>query len=86
MPKHNHTFVEEYDGLVGFGLDRETNENTVKYYLQKFSDDGFASLILARMPDQDLESVFNLLSDFMQKYLKEEEYHKYFLKDEDEME
>ena len=39
MPQHSHRFVEEYDGLVGFGLDRETNEKTLTYYLQKFADD-----------------------------------------------
>ena len=39
MNKHNHDFVETYKGLVGFGYDRETDENTVEYYLQKFSDD-----------------------------------------------
>ncbi|MDQ1330407.1 MAG: hypothetical protein QG578_670, partial [Thermodesulfobacteriota bacterium] len=39
MVKHTHDFVERYTGLVGFGFDRETDENTVRYYLQKFSDD-----------------------------------------------
>jgi len=81
MPKHTHTFVDVYDGLVGFGYNREIDEYTVKYYLQKFSDDTHASLILGRMSDQDLESMFNLLGDLMKKYLKEEEYHKFFLKD-----
>jgi len=83
MSKHTHTFVEDYDGLVGFGYSREIDESTVKYYLQKFSDDELASLILARMSDQDLESVFNLLGDLMKKYLKEDEYHRHFLKDSD---
>jgi len=83
MPKHTHIFVEDYDGLVGFGYSREIDESTVKYYLQKFSDDGHASLILGRMSDQDLESLFNLLGDLMRKYLKEAEYHSHFLKDTD---
>ncbi|MBW1763489.1 MAG: cytoplasmic protein, partial [Deltaproteobacteria bacterium] len=38
MAAHSHKFVEEYEGLVGFGMDRETDENTLIYYLQKFSD------------------------------------------------
>jgi hypothetical protein len=81
MTKHTHRFVEEYEGLVGFGYNREVDEATVKCYLQKFSDDEHASLILSRMSDQDLESVFNLLGDLLKKYLKEKEYHSYFLKD-----
>lgn len=83
MPKHTHTFIEEYDGLVGFGYSREGDEATVKYYLQKFSDDEHSSLILARMSDQDLESVFDLLGGLLKKYLKEEEYHRYFFKEDD---
>jgi hypothetical protein len=84
MAKHNHTFVEEYDGLVGFGYDRKGDESTVKYYLQKFSDDDHASIILGRMSDSDLEGLFNLMGDLMRKYMEEKEYHRYFLKDNDE--
>ena len=84
MPKHTHKFVEEYDGLVGFGYTREVDESTVKYYLQKFSDDDHASLIIPRMSDQDLDSLFSILGDLMKKYLKENEYHQYFLKDIEE--
>jgi hypothetical protein len=81
MVKHSHEFIEEYDGLVGFGYNRESDESTVKYYLQKFSDDKHASLILERMSDEDLEMLFNLMGDLMRKYLQDEEYHEYFLKD-----
>ena len=82
MAGHSHRFVEEYDGLVGLGLDRETDESTLTYYLQKFSDDEFMANIRTRMSDSDMEKLFNLLGILMEKYLTEEEYHKYFLKDE----
>jgi hypothetical protein len=81
MTKHTHRFVEEYNGLVGFGYNRESDEATLRYYLQKFSDDEHSALILGKMSDSDLEGLFNLLGDLMRKYLKDEEYHKYFLKD-----
>ena len=29
MKKHSHRFIEEYKGLVGFGLDRKTNEYSI---------------------------------------------------------
>jgi hypothetical protein len=84
MDKHSHKFVEEYDGLVGFGLSREVDACTLTYYLQKFSDDDLMALIRERVSDADMESLFDLVSRIMKKYLSEEEYHKYFLKDEEE--
>ena len=82
MAKHSHNFVEEYDGLVGFGLSREVDEHTLTYYLQKFSDDQLMALIRGRMSEEDMEEVFNLLGRLLKEYLSDEEYHTYFLKDE----
>lgn len=82
MALHSHRFIESYDGLVGFGLNRETNENTVIYYLQKFSDDGLMSLLRSRMSDEELKALFDQLSGLLRKHLSEDEYHRYFLKEE----
>ena len=82
MKKHTHKFVEEYEGLVGFGLDREGDEHTITYYLQKFSDDAHMALMRERMSEEDLEKLFDLLTYLLKRYLSEEEYHSYFLKDE----
>ena len=57
MEKHSHRFVEEYDGLVGFGFDRQVNEYTLTYYLQKFSDDEHMALIRRKMSDRDMEEL-----------------------------
>jgi hypothetical protein len=84
MSNHSHRFVEEYDGLVGFGLDRETDESTLTYYLQKFSDDNLMALIRSRLSQPDMDALFNLLSRLLKQYLSEEEYHRHFLKDEKE--
>ncbi len=81
MAGHSHRFVEEYDGLIGFGLDRRTDEATVTYYLQKISDDALMANLRRRMSDEDLEDLFNLLGNLLRKYLSEEEYHSLFLKD-----
>lgn len=83
MSKHRHQFVEEYDGLVGFGLDRETDEATLTWYLQKFSDDTHMALIRKRMSDEDLAALFETLSALLHKHLNEAEYHRVFLKDEE---
>lgn len=82
MAQHSHNFVEEYDGLVGFGLDRETDENTIVYYLQKFADDALARTLVGRMRDAELEEIFHLLNRLMRAHLSEPEYHRLFLKDD----
>ena len=81
MPLHTHNFVETYEGLVGYGFDRETDENTVKYYLQKFSDDGFMALMTSRMTDAELLELFDLINRLLKTHLSQAEYHELFLKD-----
>ena len=82
MPTHTHNFVESYDGLVGYGADRETDENTVVYYLQKFSDDNFMALMAKRMTDEELLELFNLVNRLLKNHLTESEYHTLFLKED----
>ena len=82
MSKHSHVFVEEYNDLVGFGYDRKTDESTLIYYLQKFSDDRHAALIVPRMSDSEMEELFNFMGKLLKKYLTEEEYHSQFLKED----
>ena len=84
MAVHSHTFVEEYEGLVGFGMDRTTDENTLIYYLQKFSDDEMMNIMKSRLSEEDMDELFNLICRLLKKYLKDDEYHEYFLKDSDE--
>ena len=81
MSKHSHEFVERYDGLIGFGLDRETDENTVICYLQKFSDDQLMALLRKRLTAGELKEIFTLISRLLQHHLSEAEYHHLFLKD-----
>jgi len=79
---HTHNFVENYQGLVGYGADRETDENTLMYYLQKFSDDKFMAMITKRMTDEELLKMFDFINRLLKKHLTESEYHKLFLKDD----
>ena len=81
MTKHSHHFVENYDGLVGFGLDRQTDENTLVYYLQKFSDDTLMEKLINRLSDDELDDIFSLLTRLLKKHLTDSEYHSLFLKD-----
>ena len=74
MPKHTHNFVETYQGLVGYGADRETDEKTVIFYLQKFSDDKFIAMMTKRMTDEELSEIFALIliSKTLYNYLLKE--------------
>ncbi|MEJ2642257.1 MAG: cytoplasmic protein [Desulfosarcinaceae bacterium] len=81
MSNHSHRFVEAYDGMVAFGLNRETDEKTVIYYLQKFSDDGLMEALVTRLTDEELRQIFDLLSDLLRRHLSEPEYHRLFLKE-----
>ncbi len=82
MTKHTHDFVETYKGLPGFGLNRETDENTIIYYLQKFSDDALMGKIIKCMTDEDLNDIFFMITGMLKKHLTESEYHRLFLKDD----
>ena len=84
MPMHTHEFVETYKGLVGYGFDRETDENTVIYYLQKFSDDRFMAMMTKRMTEGELWDLFDLINRLLKTHLTQTEYHSLFLKDDPE--
>jgi len=81
MAQHTHHFVDSYQGLVGFGFDRETDENTLIYYLQKFSDDALMKVLSKRLDPAELAMLFDLLSGLLRKHLNEQEYHELFLKE-----
>ena len=83
MKRHSHKFVETYEGLVGFGADRETDENTVVYYLQKFSDDLMMKTLIKRLSEDELSEIFNLMTRLLKSHLSETEYHNLFLKESD---
>ena len=82
MASHSHDFVEQYDGMAAFGYDRKTDEKTIIYYLQKFSDDTLMKHLAPRMSDGELEELFVLVNRCLKKHLSDDEYHSLFLKDE----
>ena len=81
MQKDTHVFVQQYKGLGAFGLNRKTDEETIMFYLQKFSEDSFLKLLLPRLSDQELEEIYAFVNDRLKKHISEDEYHTNFLKD-----
>lgn len=84
MAKYSHRFAETFHGMGAYGLDRQSDEDTVQLFLQKFSDDTLMKTILKRMSEEDLDEIFDILSKMLKKHLDEAEYHQLFLKDEEE--
>ncbi len=82
MTKYSHKFVEKYNDLIGFGMDRETDENTIICYLQMFSDDKLMEKLVKRLTDNELEELFISITRLLKNHLSESEYHKLFLKDD----
>ncbi len=81
MTRHTHDFVNTYDGLVGFGLDRATDENSLKTLLQKFSDDEFLGLLAPRLSEDDINALVDTVYAVLRRHLSEAEYHLVFLKE-----
>jgi hypothetical protein len=82
MAKYSHHFVEQFEGFLGFGLDRQSDEEAVQVYLQKFSDDRLMEVILKRMTDDDLSEVFDVIGKMLRKHLSEPEYHRLFVQED----
>jgi len=81
MKKDSHQFVQEYTGLGAFGINRETDEETVMFYLQKFSEDSFLKALLPRLSDEELEEIYLWVNRHLKAHFTEDEYHSLFLKD-----
>ena len=81
--RHTHDFVETCQEMIGFGLNRETDEKTILYYLQKFSDDTLMENLLGKLSDGELQEIFDLLTRLLKTHLSETDYHRLFLKEHD---
>ena len=82
MKKDRHNFIQKYKGVGAFGMDRETDEETIMFYLQKFSEDSFLETFIPRLSDKELEEMYLFINKKLKQHLIEEEYHTLFLKDE----
>ena len=83
LSSHRHDFVEEYQGFVGFGLDRASDEASLIVYLQKFSDDDLMAVLRQRLTDAEIDEIVDLISRVLRGHLNDAEYHRLFLKDPD---
>jgi len=81
MTKDTHLFIHSYRGLGAFGMDKRTDEETLMFYLQKFSEDSFIKTFIPRLKQEELEEVYLLINRLLKQHITEDEYHALFLKD-----
>jgi len=81
MKKDTHHFIHTYQGLGAFGMDRKTDEQSIMFYLQKFSEDTFMETFIPRLSGDDLEKIYQCIHEFLKQHISEDEYHELFLKD-----
>lgn len=81
MTKDTHNFIHSYKGLGAFGMDKKTDEETLMFYLQKFSEDSFMKTFIPRLEQEELEDVYLLINRLLKQHITEDEYHALFLKD-----
>ncbi len=66
---------------ICFGLDRATDEQSLKLFLQIFSKKQLLEILVPRLDDEEIEQTVQLLTTLMHNHLKEREYHELFLGD-----
>jgi hypothetical protein len=79
--KETHQFIHRYKGLGAFGMDRKTDEETIMFYLQKFSEDTFMAHLVPLLDSKELEEIYELIHRLLKRHISEDEYHALFLKD-----
>ena len=65
-----------------FGLDRNTDEQSLVTFLRLFSQDRLLGTLAPRMREEEIHQVVDLLTGIMRNHLSGEEYHILFLGEE----
>jgi hypothetical protein len=64
---------------ICFGLNRETDEQSLRLFIKKFGNDQFLNILIPRLADGEITSFVNFLTGLMHNHLTEKEYHRLFL-------
>jgi hypothetical protein len=81
MDERTYSFISTYDGLVGFGLDRATDEASLMVYLQQLADDRALDVLVKRLTDDEINELFELISRLLKNHFNSDEYHELFLRE-----
>ena len=66
---------------ICFGLNRETDEQSLAAFISKFGDAQLLGVLLPRITDEEIDALVDTLTRLMRAHLSEKEYHRLFLND-----
>ncbi len=64
---------------IVFGFDRATDEQSLRLFLQRFTDKELLDVLLPRLQNNEISATVDSLTGIMRKHLSEKEYHRLFL-------
>jgi len=85
MYKHKNTnSLKSADPhAIVFGFDRKTDEQSLKLFLQRFTDKKLMKVLVPRLQADEIQATVDFLTTIMQKHLSEKEYHGLFLAEQE---
>ena len=66
---------------ICFGLNRETDEQSLLLFLKLFSRDELLQALIPRLDEDEIITLVDQLTGILRKHLQEKEYHELFLAD-----
>ncbi len=79
--KQDFPFANGNSSDICFGLNRETDERSLRIFINMFSGESLQAKLIPRLSDNEITSVFDQLASLLHKHLSHKEYHSLFLKD-----
>lgn len=70
---------------ICFGLDRQTDEQSLALFLQLFCRDQLLDTLIPRLRTDEIQRMVDLCTELMRNHLQEKEYHELFLDDHDHL-
>lgn len=64
---------------ICFGLNRETDEQSLSHFINRFSSPAVLETLVPRMTDAEITETLDFLSKIMGNHLNKKEYHTLFL-------
>lgn len=66
---------------ICFGLDRVTDEQSLRIFLEKCAEDAVLDVIVPRLSDDELSGIVDFLTGVLHRHLSKKEYHRLFLEE-----
>jgi len=83
MGKEEKNIVSQTEKMhvadICFGLDRATDERSLRVFLEKCADDSVLDIIVPRLSDNELSDIVQFLTGVLHRHLSKKEYHRLFL-------